>query len=252
MNTKGNVEVITSDSIATITFFHPKGNSMPSDLLHILSEAITNAGNDPHARVIVLKSRGEKAFCAGASFDELIEISDIEAGKNFFMGFANVINAIRKCPKLVIASVQAKAVGGSLGLIAAADYALASTKASVRLSEFSLGIGPFVIGPAVERKIGISAFSAMAIDCNWRKAKWAKRVGLYNDTFHSVEELDEAVFGLAKRISKFSPEAAGEMKKMFWESTGDWDYLFHKRAETVGRLVMSDFTRDFIKQFQDR
>ncbi len=135
-------------------------------------------------------------------------------------------------------------------MIAAADYALASRKASVRLSEFSLGIGPFVIGPAVERKIGISAFSAMAIDCDWRKAKWAKRVGLYNDTFHSIEELDEAVFGLAKRISKFSPEAAGELKKMFWEAAGDWDYLFHKRAETVGRLVMSEFTRDFIKRFK--
>lgn len=252
MSKKGNVEVITSDGIAAITFFHPKSNSMPSDLLHVLSEAITNAGKDSHAMVIVLKSKGDKAFCAGASFDELIEINDMETGKKFFMGFANVINAIRKCPKLVIVRVQAKAVGGSLGLISAADYALASTKASVRLSEFSLGIGPFVIGPAVERKIGISAFSAMSIDCEWRKAKWAKRIGLYNETYHTIEELDEAVQSLAKKISKFSPEAAREQKKMFWEGVEDWADLFHKRAETVGRLVMSGFTRNFIKQFKNR
>ncbi len=250
MSKKENVEVITSDGIASITFFHPKSNSMPSDLLQVLSKAIINAGNDSHANVIVLTSKGDKAFCAGASFDELIEIGDIETGKNFFMGFANVINSIRKCPKLVIVRVQAKAVGGSLGLIAAADYALASNKASVRLSEFSLGIGPFVIGPAVERKIGISAFSAMSVDCRWRKAKWAKRAGLYNETYRTTAELDEAVYGLAKKISKYSPEAAGELKKMFWEGVEDWDYLFHKRAETVGRLVMSDFTRNFIKQFK--
>jgi len=230
--------------IATITFFHPQGNALPGMLLARLAADITAAGANPEAKVIVLKSAGDRAFCAGASFDELLSITNEADGKAFFSGFANVINAMRKVPKLVIAQVQGKAVGGGVGLACAADYTLATTAASLKLSELTIGIGPFVISPAVERKIGTSAFMHMTVNATeFYDAQWAKDKDLYADVFDDIEALDEAVQNLAHQLTTYNPEATRLLKQIAWAGTENWDMLLAERAEMSGKLVLSDFTK---------
>jgi methylglutaconyl-CoA hydratase len=251
MSDQGRITSSVSNGIATISFFHPQSNSMPGDLLRSLAEEITRAGMQEEVRVIILKSEGEKAFCAGASFDELMSIDSFDQGRHFFSGFALVLNAIRKAPKFVVARIQGKAVGGGVGIASAADYALAHESASVKLSELAVGIGPFVVGPAVERKMGTAAFTSLAINATeWQSAQWAREKGLYAGVYSTHEELDKAVSDLVSRLASSSPSAMKQLKEVFWKGTEHWDSLLMERAEMSGTLVLSDFTRDAISKFK--
>ncbi|MFP5437330.1 MAG: enoyl-CoA hydratase/isomerase family protein [Bacteroidia bacterium] len=239
------------NGIATITFFHPQGNSMPGVQLARLAAEITTQGGNPEVKIIVLKSAGEKAFCAGASFDELLSITNEQDGKAFFSGFANVINAMRKAPRLIIAQVQGKAVGGGVGLACAADYTLATTAASVKLSELTIGIGPFVISPAVERKIGTSAFMQMSINATeFYSAHWAKEKGMFAEVFETLEELNNATATLAEKLASYNAEAMRLLKQIAWEGTENWDTLLAERAQMSGSLVLSDFTKEALNRFK--
>lgn len=239
--------------ITAIEFFHPQSNSLPGKLLHELTAAITHAGEDPDTVVVVLRSAGDKAFCAGASFDELMAITNEEEGLRFFSGFAYVINAMRTCPKLIIGRIHGKCVGGGVGLAAAVDYAIATEAAEVKLSELAVGIGPFVVGPAVERKIGTSGFSQLAIDAGmWRSADWARTKGLFAEVHKHTEAMDESVRRLADTLSHCSPQAMAEMKKAFWNNTEHWDQLLLDRAKISGRLVLSEFTKNAIAKFKTK
>ncbi len=247
------VKIKTENGIGTIEFFHPQSNSLPGHILAELAATITKAGKDDHIKVIVLKSAGERAFCAGASFDELVAIDTPENGQKFFSGFANVINAARKCPKFIIGRVQGKAVGGGVGMASATDYCFATKFASAKLSELAIGIGPFVVGPAVERKVGTSAFSAMTINATkWFDADWVREKGLYTEIFDSAEEMDIEVEKLATTLSKSNPEAMEDLKKVMWEGTDHWDTLLLERAVRSGTLVLSDFTRNAIAKFKNK
>lgn len=249
----GSVEYSIENHVGTIIFGHPMSNSLPGKILVKLAETITELGRYDAVKVIVLKSLGEKAFCAGASFDELISIKDFETGKIFFSGFAKVINACRKCPKLIIGRVQGKAVGGGVGVASAVDYCLATKHADVKLSELAVGIGPFVVGPAVQRKIGLSAMSELAINATeWRSANWAREKGLYTQIFDSVEEMDLEVEKLANKLAKSNPEAMQMLKSIFWEGTENWDELLALRAAMSGKLVLSDFTINAINSFKSK
>lgn len=248
---EGYVKSELHQGVKTIEFFHPRSNSLPGKLLHDLAAAITHAGEDPEARLILLRSAGEGAFCAGASFDELTAIKTEAEGLQFFSGFALVINAMRTCPKLIIGRIQGKCVGGGVGLAAAVDYAIATEAADIKLSELAVGIGPFVVGPAVERKIGNSAFSQLAIDATmWRNAEWARRKGLFAELYPDTAALDEAVRRLAGHLVNSSPEAMAEIKKICWKGTEHWESLLMERAAISGRLVLSDFTKNAIAAFK--
>ncbi|MCB0482179.1 MAG: enoyl-CoA hydratase/isomerase family protein [Flavobacteriales bacterium] len=250
---QGNVKFSIENGIGTIEFFHPLSNSLPGKILNKLADTITQLGANPEVLVIVLRSAGEKAFCAGASFDELISIKDLETGKTFFSGFANVINAARKCPKLIIGRVQGKAVGGGVGMASAVDFCYATKYASVKLSELAVGIGPFVVGPAVKRKIGTSAMSMMAINATeWYSAEWAKEKNLFAEVFETAIEMDEAITALANKLSKSNPEAMRMLKKVFWEGTEHWDELLKERAAMSGQLVLSEFTINAINSFKKK
>lgn len=247
----GYVRHEVEHGIATIEFFHPSSNALPAAILNDLARTINDIGIDNRVKVIILKSAGDKAFCAGASFDELTAINSEAEGKTFFSGFANVINAMRKCHKLIIGRVQGKAVGGGVGLVSACDYAIAADGASVKLSELAVGIGPFVVGPAVERKMGRSAFSQLAIDASeWRSAEWAKRHDLYSEVHGTQDSMDDAVNALANRLAHSSPDAMWELKRIFWQGTEHWDTLLSERAAISGRLVLSEFTRNAIGAFK--
>ncbi|WP_100615036.1 enoyl-CoA hydratase/isomerase family protein [Confluentibacter citreus] len=251
METESYVKLLIENRVGYIEFFHPNRNSMPSDILSQLQETIVAAGNNDAINVIVLKSGGDRTFCAGASFNEVIAVNDAEKGEAFFSGFAHVINAMRKCPKLIIGRVQGKSVGGGVGLAAATDFCLATKYASIRLSELSIGIGPFVIEPAVSRKIGLAAMSQMTIDAEtFFSADWAKEKGLYADVFETVEALDDAVKVLAEKLSAYNPKALKQMKTVFWEGTAHWDTLLIERAKISGILVLSDFTKSTLKRFR--
>ena len=239
-----------SNGLATIEFFHPKHNSLPSDILAQLAETITEAGEDEAVKLIVLKSGGDRTFCAGASFDELISIEDYPTGKEFFMGFARVINACRKCPKLIIGRVQGKAVGGGVGVASAVDYCLATKFSSIKLSELNIGIGPFVVGPAVERKVGVSAMSQMTINADeFYSPQWAKEKGLFAEVHDDAEALDQAVEKLANYLLSKNPEAQAELKKVFWRGCEDWDNLLESRAELSGRMVLSSYTKEILARY---
>ena len=249
--TEAYVKQEINKGISTIEFFHPAHNSLPGDLLTKLAKTITEAGNNDQVKVIVLKSGGDRTFCAGASFTELISINDAETGKIFFSGFANVINAMRKCPKFIIGRIQGKTVGGGVGVASATDYCMATKFAAIKLSELNVGIGPFVVGPAVERKLGLSGMSQIAIDANtFYDAEWAKQKGLYNQVYDSIDKLDEEVQKFAENLCNYNPEAMKEMKKVFWSGTEDWDQLLAERAVISGRLVLSDFTKETLRRFE--
>ncbi|NQZ74494.1 MAG: enoyl-CoA hydratase/isomerase family protein [Ekhidna sp.] len=246
-----NLEI--QNGIGTVEFFTEQSNSLPGEILKKLAETITEAGNDPEIKVIILKSGGNRTFCAGASFDELIQIDSPERGKEFFMGFANVINAMRKAPKFIIGRLQGKAVGGGIGLAASVDYCFASKHSAIKLSELALGIGPFVVGPAIERKMGLSAMSQMGINPDeFYDPKWAHQKGLFGKLYDDVKSLDKAVQQLAEKLAAYNPEAMAELKKVFWKGTDHWDELLAERAETSGKLVLSDFTRNFIQKFKEK
>lgn len=249
--TEAFVKSHIDQGIATIEFFHPDQNSLPGHILAQLAETITQIGQLNEVKVIILKSGGDRTFCAGASFKELININDAETGRVFFSGFANVINAMRKCPKFIIGRIQGKTVGGGVGLAASTDYCMATKFAAVKLSELNVGIGPFVVSPAIERKMGVSAMSQIAIDANtFYDAHWAMQKGLYAQVFESIEEMDEAVMNFAKHLCTYNPEAMLEMKRVFWRGTDDWDQLLAERAAISGRLVLSDFTKETLKKFK--
>lgn len=245
------VKLEIKNEVGYIEFFHPAHNSLPGDVLAELAQTITEAGTNDAIKVIVLKSGGDRTFCAGASFNELININDEATGKVFFSGFANVINAMRRCPKFIIGRVQGKTVGGGVGLAAATDYCMATKFASIKLSELNIGIGPFVVGPAIERKMGLSTMSQIAIDANtFYTPEFAKQKGLYTHVFDTTEALDEAVKTTAEHLCTYNTEAMLEMKKVFWQGTDDWDSLLAERAQTSGRLVLSDFTKEKLKGFK--
>jgi methylglutaconyl-CoA hydratase len=242
----------TEHGITTIEFFHPASNSLPAKLLDALRQEIHYAGTHD-SKVVILQSAGEGAFCAGASFDELLAVKNEQQGMEFFSGFANVLNAMRKCKKLIIGRIHGKCVGGGVGLAAGVDYAIAVRSAEIKLSELSIGIGPFVVGPAIERKIGTSAFSQIAIDANlWRNAEWAKHKGLFAEVHETVEGMDESISRLANSLAHSSPDAMAAMKRVFWTGTENWDTLLKERAMISGQLVVSDFTKDAIAKFKTK
>ena len=248
-NASGSISISIDATIATIEFGHPASNSFPAKLLKELTKTIETLGQNPEVAVLVLKSQGTAAFCAGASFDELLAVTNEADGKIFFSGFAHLINAMRKCPKLIIGRVQGKAVGGGVGIASACDYVLASQEASIKLSELAIGIGPFVIAPAVSRKIGNTAFAELSLTAGeWKSAAWAKEKGLYAKTFESIEKLDKAVLELAQQIASYNPQALSAMKKVLWEGTNHWDDLLLERASISGKLVLSEATKLALKR----
>ena len=252
-NLDGYVQHSIDKGIATVEFQHPMSNSLPGAILEKLAQTIKALGSDDEALVIILKSAGNKAFCAGASFDELITIESKDDGKKFFSGFAKVINEMRKCGKIVLCRVQGKAVGGGVGLASAADYTFAVSGASVKLSELAVGIGPFVVGPAVARKIGVSAFAELSIDATgWRDSAWAAEKGLYNQVFENEETMDEAILKLATTLANSSPDAMRDLKNVLWEGTEDWDQLLMDRAAISGRLVLGSFSKNAINAFKQK
>ena len=246
------VNLSVKNGVSTIEFFHPQSNALPGDLLKQLTESIIKSSEREDIRVIILRSAGNRAFCAGASFDELITIKDIDTGKAFFSGFANVINAARKCPKFIIGRVQGKAVGGGVGLASASDYCFATKYASVKLSELAIGIGPFVVGPSIERKIGLSAFSQLTINATgWQTAQWAKEKGLFAEVYDSAEEMDAAIQILAEKLAASNLKSMQGLKKIMWEGTDHWDKLLKERAKISGERVLSEFTRKTIEKLSN-
>jgi len=249
----GYVKTEFHKGVATIEFFHPQSNSLPGILLEQLAQAIHSVGNDNETNVIVIRSTGEKAFCAGASFDELSAIKNKNQGLEFFSGFANVINAMRICPKIIIGRIHGKCVGGGVGIAAAVDYAIAAEGADVKLSELAIGIGPFVVGPAVERKIGLSGYTQLAIDATqWRNADWARKKGLYAELHPTIEGMDESIERLTYSLVHSSPAAIEELKKVFWKGTEHWDKLLLERAAISGKLVLSDFTKNALASLKKK
>jgi methylglutaconyl-CoA hydratase len=248
----GTVSSFVAAGVADIAFGHPKSNSLPSTVLSALANEIAEVGNRDDVRVVVLRSYGTGAFCAGASFDELVAISNEAMGKEFFMGFARVILAMTRCPKPIVTRVQGKVVGGGVGIVAASDYVLAVDDASLRLSELAVGIGPFVVGPVIEHKIGVGAFGAMAIDAAWRDAEWGEQHGLYAKLFPTLQGLDSVVEEMPKSLAASNPEALARIKQIVWAGTEEWPRLLEERAAMSGKLVLSDYTRAAIAKFKSR
>jgi methylglutaconyl-CoA hydratase len=250
---EGYVKTESEHGITTIEFHHPQSNSLPGKILDALAYTIHSEGQNPTTKVIILRSAGDKVFCSGASFDELAAITTEKEGLKFFSGFAKVINEMRKAPKFIIARVQGKCIGGGVGLAAAADYAIAVEGSDVKLSELAVGIGPFVVGPAVERKIGLSSFTQLTVDATmWRSGDWARRKGLFAELHPDVEGMDDSIQRLSNNLSHSNPEAIKELKRAFWKGTEHWDELLHERAAISGRLILSEYSKTFIQKFKQK
>lgn len=247
----GSIKTEIANNIAKVTFSHPASNSFPSSLLQQLTDELASLNRNESVTVIILQSEGTGAFCAGASFDELVTISNYEDGSKFFSGFANVINAMRKCSKLIIGRIHGKAVGGGVGLAAACDYTFATQKSDIKLSEIAIGIGPFVIEPAVSRKIGKTALAEMTLTPTlWKSANWAKEKGLFTEVFENIDDLDKRLENYTNELAQYNKEALADLKQVLWEGTDNWDSLLYERAAISGRLVLSDFTKKALEKFK--
>ncbi len=247
------VKYCVANNIGVIEFFTPQHNSLPAKILSQLAETITAAGKDNESKVLILQSGGDKTFCAGANFDELLLIENEEQGLEFFSGFANVINSMRECPKFIIGRIQGKAIGGGAGLASSCDYCYATVHAQIKLSELAVGIGPFVVGPTVERKIGTTAAYELAIDANnFRSAQWAKEKGLFAEVFDTIESMDKAIDKLAATLATSSPDAMKEIKKIFWKGTEHWSELLKERAAISGRLILTSHAKNAIASFKNK
>lgn len=247
----GSIKTEIANNIAKVTFSHPASNSFPSSLLQQLTDELASLNKNESVTVIILQSEGTGAFCAGASFDELVAISNYEDGSKFFSGFANVINAMRKCSKLIIGRIHGKAVGGGVGLAAACDYTFATQKSDIKLSEIAIGIGPFVIEPAVSRKTGKTALAEMTLTPTlWKSANWAKEKGLFTEVFENIDDLDERLENYTNELAQYNKEALSDLKQVLWEGTDNWDSLLYERAAISGRLVLSDFTKKALEKFK--
>lgn len=250
---QGSLYTSVNNKIATVEFGHPASNSFPGELLQRLTDELNTLNHNPDVNIIVLKSEGDKAFCAGASFDELLAVDSLEKGAVFFSGFANVINAMRNCSKLIIGRIQGKAVGGGVGLAAACDYSLATVESAIKLSEFTIGIGPFVIAPAVERKMGKAALAELTLAADeWKNAYWAKEKGLYAKVFETIADLDNELDIFTSKLASYNPEALASMKKVLWQDTAHWETLLTDNAKISGRLVLSDFTKEALGKFKNK
>jgi methylglutaconyl-CoA hydratase len=249
-SSNGSYTTTIENKIATLEFQHPASNSFSRSLLDNVTNELNLLSKNPSVGVIILKSHGNGAFCSGASFEELLAVSTFKEGVAFFSGFANLINAIRNCQKIIVGRIHGKAVGGGVGIAAACDYALATKESAIKLSEIAIGIGPFVIEPAVSRKIGKSAMAQVALTpWEWKSAKWASEKGLYAKIFETIEELDLEIISFAEKIASYNPEALIEMKKIAWEGTEEWNTLLYERAAISGKLVLSDFTKVALSRF---
>ncbi|MCB0354210.1 MAG: enoyl-CoA hydratase/isomerase family protein [Bdellovibrionales bacterium] len=247
---EGTLETLVENGIGTIVFGHPKSNSLPGSLLRKIAEAVREFSRDQQVRVVLLKSEGNKAFCAGASFDELLSVKTLEESEYFFGGFAEVVLALRDCPKVVVARVQGKVVGGGVGVISACDYVLATENASVKLSEIALGIGPFIIGPPVERKVGKVAYAEMGLDADWRDAAWAKAHGLFVETYPDVATLDVSVAKVLEHFASANPEALYHLKTILWKETEHWKTLVPERVKITAKLALTDFVQRKVQSFK--
>ena len=247
----GSIYTTIKNKVATVEFGHPASNSFVAEMLDRLTSEFKKLSNDDSISVIVLRSEGDRTFCAGASFDELMAVSTVEEGKIFFSGFANVINAMRSCKKVIVGRVQGKTVGGGVGLASACDYVFATVEAAIRLSELTIGIAPLVIGPAVERKIGTAAISEMSLSpTEWKNAYWAQEKGLFAKVFDDSKKMDDALHFFTEKLSSYNPEALEEWKKVLWAGTSDWDTLLVDRAALTGKLVLSEFTKNALSKFK--
>ncbi|MEA1787262.1 enoyl-CoA hydratase/isomerase family protein [Arenibacter sp. GZD96] len=248
----GSLYTKIEGTIATVEFGHPAGNSFVLELLNRLTSEFQKLSDAPNITLIVLKSEGDEGpFCGGASFDELMAVSTRAEGNVFFSGFANLINAMRQCEKLIVGRVQGKTVGGGVGLIAACDYVFATDAAAIRLSELSIGIAPLVIAPAVERKIGTAALSEMSLaPTEWKNAYWAQQKGLFSKVFESLKEMDKELAFFTEKLAAYNPEALAEWKKVLWKGTDHWENLLLTRAELSGKLVLSEFTKKALATFK--
>jgi methylglutaconyl-CoA hydratase len=249
-NSNGSLITTIENKIATLEFSHPARNSFPSDLLERLKNELNDLSHNTKISVIVLKSSGSGAFCAGASFDELLAVSNQEEASQFFSGFANVLNAMRNCSKIIIGRIHGKAVGGGVGIVAACDYALATHASAIKLSELAIGIGPFVIEPALSRKMGQTALTEMTLETDWKSASWANQKGLYAKIVETTTELDTEIKAFANKLANYNPEALIEMKKVFWKGTENWNTLLYERAEISGKLILSDFSKKALNEFK--
>ena len=250
-STSGSLTTTIQDKVATVQFSHPASNSFPRQLLDAVTNALNELSKNDAVSVVILRSEGQGAFCAGASFDELLAVSNLAEGTTFFSGFANLINAMRNCSKIIVGRIHGKAVGGGVGIAAACDYAFATTNAAVKLSELAIGIGPFVIEPAVSRKIGKTAMTQMTLAAHeWKTAEWALDKGLYAKVLLDQTELDNDLANFTTKLASYNPEALQQMKKIIWEGTSDWDALLLERAAISGELVLSEFTKNALNQFK--
>ncbi len=252
MTDEGIVKSEIKDGVGSVIFGHPKSNSLPGNILKGIAKEIEALGNNPEVKVVLLRSEGDRTFCAGASFDEFKAIKDVRQGQEFFMGFGSIILAIKRCPKFVVCRVQGKVVGGGVGLVAASDYALATAGSAIRLSELAIGIGPFIIGPAVQRKIGMSAFGIAAIDADWHDAHWAKDHGLYAQIYETVKDLDQGVRDLTSKLAGYNPAAMAKLKSVLWEGTESWETLLPTRAGFTAELVLSDYVKNAVSKIQGK
>ena len=240
------------NNIAEITFGTPKSNALPGEILEKLAQTIIESGRDENVKAILLKSEGDKAFCAGASFDELLEIDDLENSKIFFGGFAKVLNAMRSCGKLVVVRVQGKTTGGGVGIACAADYCFATKDAAMALTELNLGIGPFVIGPYVERKIGKSAYEAISIDADFRSADWCEKHDVYHSVSENIQEMDAKIEAFMKKLSERSADALASIKKVSWEGSEHFDQLMPERILMSASLILEDSAKQNIQKIKER
>lgn len=238
------------NSIAKIQFYNPASNACDPSMLAQMVHAFNTLSANSQVKVILLSSKGNKAFCAGASITHLSELKDMKAATDFFSGFGRLILSMKNCNKIIVTSVQGKAVGGGVGIIAASDYVIATENSGLRLSELMIGIGPLVIAPAVIRKVGVAHFSQLSLKpSTWKDAKWGAAHGLFNELVTDGDSLENVTVDYCNSLASYSAQALSALKSVLWQGTEHWEELLYENAAKTATLSLSEDAQESFKKF---
>ena len=206
----GALRIERDDDVLRVTLSRPETrNAFDDALITELSDAFVDVGT---VRAVVLAGEGP-TFCSGADVEWMRRSVGLSEEQNVADANAlrRMLEAVDRCPAPVVAVVQGHALGGGVGLVAAADIAIAHERAAFAFSEVKLGIIPAVISPYALRKIGESAARRYFVTGERFDAATALRIGLVHEV---TADPAGALASILGELRTAAPRAARHAKRL--------------------------------------
>jgi methylglutaconyl-CoA hydratase len=213
-----HLEVSAGDGVVTVTLDRPDvRNALSAGLITELTRCMREIAGREDVRAVILTGEGD-SFCAGADIGYMRQTASFSYEENLEDAgrLAALFESIAECPKPVVARIKGAAIGGGVGLVAAADVSVAEEGTIFAFSEVRLGISPATIAPFVLRKIGHSHARSLFLTGERFGAERAREIGLVHEVAPEGE-LDEVVQKKIGQITSGGPESLASTKRLLGE-----------------------------------